>query len=587
MAQFHAGTPSAWARLSKHGGLDINSIPRDEAEDLINKIAALEDQLNESEINYERLYAEYEKAKTYYQDIEASIEAATETYLAEKGQFLAQQETDAATITELRSQLEEERKAKELAQSQLSAAKGQLAQVQEEAAAAKQALQKLTKEHEAALKDYISTQSALEKAEATAVAAQEVARAAEEAASQRIALADQMEWAADEATKAVKKREAALQKEETNMHRALEEKEKNLAKREAELDSLLATNAKQNQKAALPPRPSSLPIADGADGAGPSSTSPERKASVALRAPTATKPAAIKPAAAARKRKDTSGGIGVDGVSGSGKQASKKSISAALFLEPISGNKVTVSDQQPTRRLAVKVARKAGNGIEEEEEDEDEAPAGIATAAAVAGPSGRSRGRAATAPSNAAKKAAAAAAPSVKKTTATKRKVVPKKTTSTSTSTKKATALEKSGPSTSAAHATVAKRGRGRPRKEPATNEGTTAAKPNAAAATKSTGKNRTAVAVTGPSALPAVNETETYIDDAEVQPAKRSRSAAAAPTTSTTSTMVTAVENFTVTTRSGRVSKAATRENSVATSTGKAPASKKSTRSKGKVLAV
>lgn len=29
----------------KHGGLDINSIPRDEAEDLINKIAALEDQV--------------------------------------------------------------------------------------------------------------------------------------------------------------------------------------------------------------------------------------------------------------------------------------------------------------------------------------------------------------------------------------------------------------------------------------------------------------------------------------------------------------------------------------------------------------
>jgi hypothetical protein len=29
----------------KHGGLDINSIPRDEAEDLIVKIAALEDQV--------------------------------------------------------------------------------------------------------------------------------------------------------------------------------------------------------------------------------------------------------------------------------------------------------------------------------------------------------------------------------------------------------------------------------------------------------------------------------------------------------------------------------------------------------------
>lgn len=30
----------------KHGGLDMNTIPRDEAEDLINKIAALEDQVS-------------------------------------------------------------------------------------------------------------------------------------------------------------------------------------------------------------------------------------------------------------------------------------------------------------------------------------------------------------------------------------------------------------------------------------------------------------------------------------------------------------------------------------------------------------
>lgn len=317
-------TPSAWARLSKHGGLDVNSISREEAEDLVSQIAVLEEQLNESEGNYEKLYSEYEKAKTYYKEVEASIETASQAYLDEKEQLQAQGEVDKVAIANLKAQVDEQRQAKESLETQLAAAQEQLKQAQDEAAAANKAREELSAELAAALQVRNDAQEAIikarkeaqeelerareesqetlrkaledgeesreiaineaqelarkafnkaeedvEKAEAAAVAAQEEARAAKEAAAAQLVLFSQKEQAlqkdlekakeaakiareisnlaeqaaaeavkaADIAKQEADEREKAWRVEQAAAKQALQEQERQLRERAADLDN--------------------------------------------------------------------------------------------------------------------------------------------------------------------------------------------------------------------------------------------------------------------------------------------------------------------------------------------------------------
>lgn len=85
------GTPggmSAWARLSRQGGVELgNHVSLEEAQELQRRVHELESQLEESEKNYADIHKAWTDASRYYSKMEEEVQTAHENYLKEKDWF--------------------------------------------------------------------------------------------------------------------------------------------------------------------------------------------------------------------------------------------------------------------------------------------------------------------------------------------------------------------------------------------------------------------------------------------------------------------------------------------------------------------
>eukprot|EP00890_Picochlorum_soloecismus_P001319 jgi/Picsp_1/2188/NSC_05652-R1_hypothetical protein CHLNCDRAFT_143561 [Chlorella variabilis] len=102
------GTPgvSAWSRLSKQGGFDLQHVSLEEAQELQKRVKELEGQLEESEKLYAAIYDEWERATVHYDKVEQEIRAAQAEYMEEK-------ELHTRAFQELEDSLEKEKEARQ------------------------------------------------------------------------------------------------------------------------------------------------------------------------------------------------------------------------------------------------------------------------------------------------------------------------------------------------------------------------------------------------------------------------------------------------------------------------------------------